>query len=187
MKITSKQINGRYTTIGLVCFVFCFLIAALLLTYRYFHNFDTVIPGQVYRSRQLSPQGFHEVFDKYHIKSILNLRGANPGEAWYQDEMKISQQFRVKHYDIALQSKALPNDQTLQFLIDTIKNSPKPLLIHCESGVDRTGFASALALILLAHADTQIAQKQVSWRYFVFSNHSIGRLYFQRTSESTAN
>ena len=152
------------------------IAAALLLFifYCYLHNFYEVLPGQVYRSRQLSKQELIDVTHRYHIKSIINLRGAHPGLVWYQEEMAAANDEHIMHYDIALKSKTLPNPATLKDLTHLIASAPRPLLIHCQSGVDRTGLASAIALIL-ANSSMDDVAKQVSIRYFVLSENSTGK------------
>ncbi|MDB6454459.1 tyrosine-protein phosphatase [Falsirhodobacter sp. 20TX0035] len=45
-----------------------------------------------------------------------------------------------------------------------LRAAPKPVLIHCMSGADRTGLASALLLANLNH-DEDAAERQISFRY----------------------
>src|SRR5690242_8114561 len=101
------------TTLKLILFclpgILCLL--ALILLDLYIHNFHTVIPKQIYRSRELSQQQFTQIIKNYHIKSILNLRGMHDGLAWYDEEMRATSNLEVKHYDIALRSKILPSPQ----------------------------------------------------------------------------
>ena len=42
-------------------------------------NFHVVAEGQVYRSRQLDPEELARHVHHYGIRSVLNLRGKNPG------------------------------------------------------------------------------------------------------------
>jgi hypothetical protein len=42
---------------------------------------------------------------------------------------------------------------------------PKPMLIHCWGGADRTGLASALYLYGVKHQGSDQAAEQLSWRY----------------------
>lgn len=162
-----------------------YLLASILLfgmsgfgvSWLYFHNFHEVIPGIIFRAPQPSDSDLKHWIKTYHIRSILNLRGENHGETWYDQEMLVSQQFKIIHRDIPLQSKTLPSKTIIVQLAHDIETLPKPLLIHCESGVDRSGFASALALLLFTPTTLDDMNKQVSWRYFVFSSHSIGRQF----------
>ncbi len=151
-------------------------VLALALLDLFLHDFHTVIPHQIYRSRQLSKQQFAKAIDQYKLKSILNLRGAHPGTAWYDNEIQISKQEMVHHYNVALNSTRLPTPKQFQRLVNIIETAPRPLLIHCESGVDRSGLASAISLIL-ANQPLQDAQKQISWEYFVLKPDSTGKQF----------
>ena len=162
-------------TIGVV-----FLAIIALFYYAYLHNFHAVIPGQVYRSEQLSQTALKKVIEREHFKSVINLRGAHPNLSWYQQEMSAVDDKQIKHYDFALQSKTLPNAQTLQILVIAIATAPRPLLIHCLNGVDRSGIASAIALILNDDRSLSDIKKQVSYRYFVLSNESIGKQFIAK-------
>src|ERR1700690_4116292 len=63
-------------------------------------NVHEVEPGQLYRSGQLSGFFMNEVIDRYGIRTIINLRGQNPGKDWYRDEMAIVTRRGITHIDI---------------------------------------------------------------------------------------
>src|SRR5690606_10987191 len=50
-------------------------------------NFSVVVPGELYRSAQPSPQELDYFKARYGIRSVLNLRGAKKNEKWYLDEI----------------------------------------------------------------------------------------------------
>jgi protein tyrosine/serine phosphatase len=64
-----------------------------------------------------------------------------------------------------------------------MKDAPKPLLIHCLSGADRTGLASALYLAAVSKTNEKVAEGQMS----IFYGHialSISRAFaMDRTFE----
>ncbi len=156
------------------------LIIGAILFSAFRDNIHAVIPGKVYRSAQLSPSAIKLLVHFKGIKTIVNLRGENLDKSWYRKEINVSKALNIKHYDIRLNSKKLPTHQQLEMLSHIIQTAPEPILIHCESGVDRSGLASAMALILLKNAPLKIAEQQFSWRYFVTSDKSIGKLVFAR-------
>jgi protein tyrosine/serine phosphatase len=163
-------------------FFYAFLVLlclSLFTLWRYTHNFHEVIPHIVYRSNQLSSQELKTIVAQNRIRSIINLRGQNPNEEWYQQELKLSQELGIIHRDLSLQSKVLPTRVTLTQLAVQIEALPKPLLIHCESGVDRSGFAANIALLVLSHPNLSDLKTQISWRYFVFSNQSVGKQFLR--------
>jgi len=53
-------------------------------------NFQTVVPGKVYRSGQLTQGQWVSYLQKYAIKSLLNLRGGQRGSGWYQGEVRMA-------------------------------------------------------------------------------------------------
>jgi protein tyrosine/serine phosphatase len=163
-------------------FVVFILISLAALAVTYFllkDNIHTVIPNQIYRSAQLPPEKLTALIQAKHIKSILNLRGDNMKQEWYQHELAISQTLQVQHYDLALRAYRLPAWQSVEQLIDLINAAPKPLLIHCEGGSDRSGLASAIALILV-DKPLETSKQQFSFRYGVIYPHSVGKLVFAR-------
>lgn len=107
-------------------------------------NFHVVVRGQAYRAGQMSPALLMRTVEHYGIKSILNLRGANPTERWYEGEIAIASKLNVEHYDRRLDSGSELTIEEMDDLVALLRNSPKPILIHCEGGADRSGLVSAL-------------------------------------------
>nr|WP_234894951.1 tyrosine-protein phosphatase [Sinorhizobium meliloti] len=46
-----------------------------------------------------------------------------------------------------------------------MQTAPKPILIHCQAGADRTGLAAMLYLQQIAGIDEEISERQLSVRY----------------------
>jgi protein tyrosine phosphatase (PTP) superfamily phosphohydrolase (DUF442 family) len=131
----------------------------------YSGNFHAVTDGVLYRSAQLSKSGFTASIQQYHIKSILNLRGAHPRQAWYDDEVAAAQENGVTHYDFALSAKRFVGTEQAEQILALVRDAPKPLLIHCQSGSDRTGLIAALYRYAVEHADAAEADRQLSLAY----------------------
>ena len=128
-------------------------------------NFHAVSDGVLYRSAQLSGAQFAEAIRQYKIKSVLNLRGPHPHEAWWDDEVAAAQQNGAAHYDISLSAKRFVGDEQTAEILKVLRDAPKPLLIHCRSGADRTGLVAALYRYAVEHADAAEADKQLSLAY----------------------
>jgi hypothetical protein len=121
-------------------------------------NLGIVDPGRVIRSAQPTSQLPRLVRD-FHLKSILNLRGGTPADWWYAAEVRTARESGLSFYDLQLSATRRPARRELLRLIDVLRLCPYPLLIHCKSGADRTGLASALYLMLQRGEAPEQAEK----------------------------
>ena len=128
-------------------------------------NVHVVEDGALYRSAQLNENKLSEVISTYGIKSVINLRGENRGLWWYDDEMKVSEAHGVSHFNVRMTAIRDTDDATVTQLMETMRTAPRPMLIHCESGSDRTGLAAALYERFLEGKPAEIAAGQISFRY----------------------
>jgi protein tyrosine phosphatase (PTP) superfamily phosphohydrolase (DUF442 family) len=128
-------------------------------------NFHLVIPGRVYRSGQLSPESLRERAAREGIRSVINLRGANPGQPWYDRECAATRRQDLTFYDLPVDSQC-PTASELRELLDVLERCPKPVLVHCQSGIDRSGIVAAICILLLDDSGSiERARTQLSWRY----------------------
>lgn len=125
-------------------------------------NFHTVTAGEAYRSAQLNGTELENHIRVSGIKSILNLRGENPKEQWYSDEINISSKYKIAHYDIALSSGREPTKEEVQKIMEIFRTAPRPILIHCMAGADRSGLVSAMWKVAVDKEDPSEAEKQLS-------------------------
>ena len=128
-------------------------------------NFHEIVPAQLYRSAQPEPESLESAIDTYGIRSVLNLRGAHPGEDWYDAEVGVASDKGVVHASFGLSASRMISEEEAMALAELMETLPKPLLIHCKHGSDRTGFASALFLARLAGASERHSEGQLSFRY----------------------
>jgi protein tyrosine phosphatase (PTP) superfamily phosphohydrolase (DUF442 family) len=128
-------------------------------------NFHTVEAGKLYRSAQPSARDLAAYARVHGIKSVINLRGRHPGESWYEDEMRASNELGLYHADLALSARNELTETQLQELEKTLRDAPTPILVHCKSGADRTGLAAALYELDVQHRPVDDAAGQLSWRY----------------------
>lgn len=159
-------------------FSFLLLVIVAFATYWLVNtsnrNIHAVIPDKVYRSAQLTPVELARVIQQYHIRSVLNLRGAQPTQAWYAAEMAVTQQQGIQHADLAFNAHELPTVAQLQQLAQQLMQLPTPILLHCRQGADRTGLAAAMTLLLFTQPTSAQLWHQVSWLYNVLSPSSVG-------------
>jgi protein tyrosine/serine phosphatase len=146
---------------GLIGLVFAAYLAAIQLT----GNFATVLAGELYRSNQPTAAQITRYAANYGIKTIVNLRGSKPNAAWYREEVATARALGLTHIDVDMAAnRELSIDEARQ-LASILRDAPKPLLIHCRSGSDRTGLASAIYLNQVANVDEETAEWQLSLRF----------------------
>lgn len=155
----------KVTALGAVLAVVGLATVAAVIAHGERGNFRAVSPGRCYRSGLLDRSELITYARKHGIRTVINLRGANPEEDWYIQERQACRELGVAHHDIPLKSTAEPTRAQVAYLIDLFKHSEEPLLLHCHSGIDRAGLASALWLIVMENADKEVAMKQLSLKY----------------------
>jgi protein tyrosine phosphatase (PTP) superfamily phosphohydrolase (DUF442 family) len=126
----------------------CATLKHILYTYDPL-NFHTVKDEVMYRSAQPSGTDLRRVVAGYGIKSVINLRGAQPDKDWYDDEVEVSRELGLEQVDISMSAARLPHREDLIRLLDAFNGLPRPILVHCKAGADRTG--EAVALFALDH------------------------------------
>ncbi len=125
-------------------------------------NFHEVSAGQVYRAAQMDGQKLVRWQREHGIASVLNLRGENTGADWYETEKAVTDRLGVRHIDFRMSaSRELTADQARE-LIEIMRDAPKPMLIHCMGGADRTGLASALYVAGIEGGTESAAEWQLS-------------------------
>lgn len=126
------------------------LIAASIACYagvvRYLGNVHVVDEGKLYRSARLEPDQLEQVIQRFGIKSILNVRGEALGESWYENEISLSKNLHLSHFDYGLSAGDPVTIYQIKEIVKIFRDAPKPILVHCEGGADRSGLVSALFL-----------------------------------------
>ena len=132
-------------------------------------NFDCVVAGRCYRAGQPTPTFLESVQRTHGIKSIINLRDENEDDAWYREEKAAAERLGLKLVNAGLCGDEMTPADDFRKVVKLIAAAPEPMLIHCASGSDRTGLASAV--FLLIHTDTplDVARKQLALRYGHFA------------------
>ncbi len=129
------------------------------------HNFHVVTEGQAYRAGQMSSNELVRCIRRHQIRSIVNLRGEHADRQWYQNEVLAAVSQDVVHRSIALSSGKWVSVEELRELITIFKEVPKPVLIHCDGGADRTSFAAAVYATEFANTSPGKAEKEFSIWY----------------------
>jgi protein tyrosine phosphatase (PTP) superfamily phosphohydrolase (DUF442 family) len=143
--------------------VLAFLAEVLRVTVG--HNFHEVIPGQVYRSAQLSPAALAKIVQRYGIRTIVNLRGCSDGEPWYAAESRATQHLDIAQEDVGFSAGRLPAACEVRRLNQALDHTEYPILLHCRQGKDRTGIAAVVVMLLRTDATVAEARHQLGLRY----------------------
>jgi protein tyrosine/serine phosphatase len=126
-------------------------------------NFHVIVRGEAYRSGQMNAAQLTHAIQTYGIKSIVNLRGENPGTAWHQAEIQTAAKWHVTHYDFGFGSGDELTPARLDQLVTLLRRAPKPVLIHCLGGADRSGLAAALYCYAIAGEQPRTAERQLTF------------------------
>lgn len=128
-------------------------------------NFQTVVPGKVYRSGQMDEAQWLDYLHTYAIKTMLNLRGEHRTSLWYQQEIQVAEHLGIAHYDVGLSASRDVDNATLEAILGIMRQAPKPMLIHCLSGSDRSGLIAAVYLFAIEGQRAEAAAHQLSLVY----------------------
>lgn len=142
------------------------LAVALPVTYRRASgNLGTIVPGRIFRSAQLSPERLAGLIRTRGIKTVLNLRGANPDQSWYRAESATTVASGATQIDVPMASDQWLSREQVQTLLEVLDSAQEPILVHCEFGAERTGLVSAMIELLRPGGNLESARSQFSVRY----------------------
>ena len=165
LDLQAKMRALLFTTVcavGLAALVSLLVYAAIVASRD---NLHSVVARELYRSAQPSVDDINRYRRTLGIRTIINLRGENAGTDWYDDEVRAARAQGVQHVDFRMSARrGLTNAEAWQ-LIALMRSMPKPILIHCESGADRSGLAASLYLAAVKSTDERTAEDQLSIRY----------------------
>lgn len=136
-------------------------------------NLDEIAPG-VYRSNQPDPKRLRR-HAANGVKTVLNLRGPS-AHSPYLFEKETCEALGLTLVDLKMEARRPPARDTLLTLIDLFPTLEKPLLLHCKSGADRAGLASAIYLLTQEGADIAKAKRMLSLRYVHLRQSATGIL-----------
>lgn len=113
-------------------------------------NFGVVEPGKIYRSGQISRQVVRQTLEDNHIGVIVNLSGEDTPDA--RAEQAAARELGVQQVRLSLGGDGLGDPAVYpRALADILKanRDGKAVLVHCQSGAQRTGGVIATYRILV--------------------------------------
>lgn len=135
--------------------------------FRITKNFHEVDPGKFYRSAQLTPDEMAEVIEKYKIKTVISLRGAPEQAYWFHPQKEVLDRMNVQFFALWWTAEFFPPKEDLVNYLDILKKAEYPILIHCRTGADRTGEATAIyAMEYMKESATESIKKHMNFKYW---------------------
>jgi protein tyrosine/serine phosphatase len=143
---------------GVVLLVGVAPVALYRSTYTFNKRLREVAPGRVYRSGQMTAEGFADAVARFKIRTIVNLQDDFPdpdveedfwsGRTVKESEMcrRLGVRFVLIKPDL-ISRKAVPSERPAaidEMLALMDEQGSYPVLIHCKAGLHRTGVMAAV-------------------------------------------
>jgi protein tyrosine/serine phosphatase len=139
-------------------------LAAHLIHIHATGNMHAVVPGVLYRSGQVDAEELARWQREHGIRSVLNLRGERPDKAWYREEAAAAEELGLVLANFRMGASREIGPERAAELLALMRDLPKPLLVHCRQGSDRTGLAAAM-FVAAVEGDEAGAEGQLSIAY----------------------
>jgi protein tyrosine phosphatase (PTP) superfamily phosphohydrolase (DUF442 family) len=160
----TSRLRRWLVSLGVVVLIGLLPISFVLWRYST-SNLGALQPGRIQRSGQMSANRLTATIEGSGVRTVLNLRGVNENDAWYLAERNATTAAGAIQVDFKMASDQWLSRAQLRALIRIFDSSEYPLLIHCESGSERTGLASAIAELLRPDGSVKDARTQFSRSY----------------------
>lgn len=130
---------------------------------RIFWSNQHEIAQGVFRSNQPDPKRLAALAAQ-GVRSIINLRGDNDGPQ-IRLELEACRRLGMELHSVSLNARRAPSRARLLELIAVFRRVERPVLMHCKSGADRAGLASAIWLMVIEGRPLAEARGMLSLRY----------------------
>jgi hypothetical protein len=99
------------------------------------YNFGVVVPGRVYRSGQPDERFIRYVHEHYGVRRVISLGGpSSVGE--------VARELGMIVHTLSWKPFRLPDADELDWVL-SMMDGDTPVLVHCQFGCDRVGYAVA--------------------------------------------
>jgi protein tyrosine/serine phosphatase len=143
-------------------------------------NFHIVEPGRFYRSAQPSQAQLESWIDTYELKTVVSLRGGSPDNPDLVASRTAAENKGIRFVQHKLRARRYPTKPELLGLWKIFAEGEYPMLVHCQSGVDRSGLASGVYL-LWRTGDVDQADEQLDffpyWHTGWFGSYKLDRVF----------
>jgi len=97
------------------------------------------------RSGQPTQETLGRLHARHGIRTVVNLRGEHPGKGWWEEERRGVASIGARWVQLQTGGREAPPPETVAAFLDLIEEpEARPVLLHCESGIHRTGMLVAL-------------------------------------------
>jgi protein tyrosine/serine phosphatase len=150
-----------------------------------FHNMHEV-GGGMWRANQPSPARL-EYLAGEGFKTILNIRGTQPGVCYYDLEREACDRLGLEMVDMPFGSREAPFLDRIERALKIFESIQYPALIHCKSGADRAGLISVLYRLAHLKLPYEEAIEHLSLKYLHVQAGKTGVLDYFYESYRLAN
>lgn len=115
-------------------------------------RFGVVVPGQIYRSGQISPFLISDVLESNGIRCVIDLQGDDPNNPHQPDEVAAIQRLGIRRVLAPLIGDGTGDPQQYVHAVRQIvecQRNGEPVLVHCYAGSQRTGGVIAAYRLLV--------------------------------------
>jgi protein tyrosine/serine phosphatase len=153
--------RSRWALIATFAVLLGLLAAGLLLDFSFQKNFDTVVPGRIYRSGQPGERQLEAWIRQHGLQGILTLRHGLPSY-----ERELAERYGVKIFHVPFSANSGPSEKEWNVIREILTDEQNlPLLLHCRGGGDRTGIVTALYRIEVQGWPLEKALREMNRRY----------------------
>ena len=134
------------------------------------------IGGGMYRENQPSPKRIALLAEE-GIKTILNLRAESP-KGFYLLEEEACQKHGIKLVNFRVYSRDVHTREKIRAAKALFPTLEYPVMMHCKSGADRTGFMGVLYRHFHMGDSREQAMEQLAFKYLHIKEGKTGMLDF---------
>ena len=123
-------------------------------------RFGVVVPGEVYRSGQISRWQFVPTVEKHGIDVVIDLNGTDRRDEDQAAEIAAYEFLGLEHHRFKLRGNGTGDVRNYVRAIVTLAEchrDGKTVLVHCHAGTQRTGSVVAAYRVLVLNEDPQAA------------------------------
>lgn len=174
-KPRSKQIRGVHLAIGVAGLLLLFGLGLfglwqLVKNHVFPKRFGVSVPGELFRSGQLSPYLVERTLRENNIEVVVDLQGYDPENAAQQAEIRAAEKLGIAHYRCRLKGNGTGEIAQYAYAVTAINEAVqnhRPVLVHCAAGSQRTGGVIAMYKLLVRGedpADVYAEMRKFGWQ-----------------------